>query len=97
MASDRLSSKLAIILHADVVSSTALVQQDRELAHQRIQESFRHFFDAFRGEALEPEVMDATDPSFDPETDSDPETGYVDLSEENLSDLDDEDINDWFK
>jgi O-acetyl-ADP-ribose deacetylase (regulator of RNase III) len=61
------------------------------------QESFRHFFDAFRGEALEPEAMEATNTSFDQEADSEPETGYVDLSEENLSDLDDDDIDDWFK
>ena len=37
------SSKLAVILHADVAGSTALVQQDERLAHQRIQESFHRF------------------------------------------------------
>ena len=32
--------KLAVLLHADVVSSTALVQLDETLAHQRMQETF---------------------------------------------------------
>ncbi len=36
-------SKLAVILHADVVSSTALVQKDERLAHDRIQDVFRRF------------------------------------------------------
>jgi adenylate cyclase len=34
--------KLAVILHADIVGSTMLVQQDAEVAHQRIQQCFRH-------------------------------------------------------
>jgi hypothetical protein len=45
MAKDRLSGKLAVILHADVVGSTSLVQQDEQKAHQRIQDSFRRFGD----------------------------------------------------
>ncbi len=56
MESDRLSSKLAVILHADVASSTELVQLDRELAHRRIQDSFRKFgeiIDKFQGHVLE--------------------------------------------
>ena len=36
-------SKLAVILHADVVGSTALVQKDERLAHDRIQDVFRRF------------------------------------------------------
>jgi adenylate cyclase len=43
MAMDRLSGKLAVILHADVAGSTALVQQDEQLAHERIQDTFRRF------------------------------------------------------
>ena len=43
MAKDRLSSKLAVILHADVAGSTMLVQQDEQLAHERIQDAFRRF------------------------------------------------------
>ncbi len=43
MAKDRLSGKLAVILHADVAGSTALVQQDEQLAHERIQDTFRRF------------------------------------------------------
>ena len=34
-------SKLAVILHADVVGSTALVQKDERVAHERIQNSFQ--------------------------------------------------------
>jgi adenylate cyclase len=45
MAKDRLSGTLAVILHADVAGSTALVQQDEQLAHERIQETFRLFSD----------------------------------------------------
>ncbi len=36
-------SKLAVILHADVVGSTALVQKDERVAHERIRNSFRRF------------------------------------------------------
>ncbi len=43
MAKDRLSGKLAVILHADVAGSTQLVQQDEQLAHERIQDAFRRF------------------------------------------------------
>ena len=43
MGNDSLNGKLAVILHADVVGSTALVQRDETLAHRRIQETFRHF------------------------------------------------------
>ena len=32
-----LSRKLAVLLHADVVGSTALVQKDESTAHERIQ------------------------------------------------------------
>ncbi len=35
--------KLAVIPHADVADSTALVQHDETLAHPRIQDSFRRF------------------------------------------------------
>ena len=40
MEKDRLSGKLAVILHADVAGSTALVQQDKQLAHERIHDTF---------------------------------------------------------
>lgn len=43
MADKRLSGKLAVILHADVVGSTMLVQQDEQKAHQRIQDAFQRF------------------------------------------------------
>jgi adenylate cyclase len=43
MEKDHLSRKLAVILHADVVGSTSLVQKDEALAHQRIQDTFTRF------------------------------------------------------
>jgi class 3 adenylate cyclase len=46
MAKDLLSGKLAVILHADVAGSTELVQQDKQLAHERIQDTFQRFSDS---------------------------------------------------
>jgi adenylate cyclase len=43
MAKDHLSGKLRVILHADIAGSTALVQQDEQLAHERIQHAFLRF------------------------------------------------------
>ena len=43
MAERHLSGKLAVILHADIAGSTALVQLDERLAHERIQETFHRF------------------------------------------------------
>lgn len=43
MAKDQLSRKLAVLLHADVVGSTSLVQKNETLAHERIQDAFRRF------------------------------------------------------
>jgi TolB-like protein/class 3 adenylate cyclase/Tfp pilus assembly protein PilF len=43
MEKDQLSRKLAVILHADVVGSTTLVQQNEALAHERIQGAFNRF------------------------------------------------------
>ena len=45
MANGHLSGKLAVILHADVAGSTALVRQNEQLAHERIQDTFRRFGD----------------------------------------------------
>ena len=42
---DRPSRQLAVILHADVVGSTALVQVDESLAHERIQEAFQRLLE----------------------------------------------------
>ncbi|MFC1560479.1 tetratricopeptide repeat protein [Pseudomonadota bacterium] len=56
MAKDRLSSKFAVILHADVAGSTALVQQDEQLAHERIQDAFHRFsetIEKYQGHILE--------------------------------------------
>ena len=43
MAGQYLTGKLAVILHADVVGSTLLVQRDEQKAHRRIQDSFQRF------------------------------------------------------
>jgi len=56
MKKDRLSGKLAVILHADVAGSTALVQQDKQLAHERIQDTFRRFsttIEKYQGHVVE--------------------------------------------
>lgn len=71
MAESRLSSKFVFLLHADVVGSTALVQQDEKVAHERIQAAFRKFSeiitayggvaDEVRGDALVAEFEKASD------------------------------------
>lgn len=43
-----LSRKLAVIMHADVVSSTRLVHLDETLAHERIRDTFQRFSDTIR-------------------------------------------------
>jgi adenylate cyclase len=43
MAKDYLSRKLAVILHADVVGSTELVQTNEVIAHERIRDAFQRF------------------------------------------------------
>ena len=65
------SRKLAVILHADVVGSTTLVQADETLAHQRIQDAFKRLSQAtsayggvaheIRGDALVAEFARASD------------------------------------
>ncbi len=40
---EQLISKLAVILHADVVGSTKLVQRDERQAHLRITDTFHRF------------------------------------------------------
>ena len=71
MAKDHLTRKLAVILHADVVGSTLLVQQNETLAHERIQAVFHHFSETIkayggvtrelRGDALVAEFERASD------------------------------------
>jgi len=63
--------KLAVLLHADVVGSTALVQLNETLAHQRIQDTFQRFSETIathggiahelRGDALVAEFSKASD------------------------------------
>lgn len=63
--------KLAVILHADVAGSTALVQLDETLAHERITDAFNRFASAIgryegtvheiRGDALVAEFARASD------------------------------------
>ena len=71
MAKDHLYRKLAVILHADVVGSTTLVQQNETLAHERIQGTFHNFSETInsyggmtrelRGDALVAEFDRASD------------------------------------
>ncbi len=71
MAKDRLTRKLAVILHADVVGSTAHVQQNETLAHERIHAVFNRFSEVIksyggvthelRGDALVAEFERASD------------------------------------
>ena len=63
--------KLAVLLHADVVGSTALVQLDEGVAHERIQSAFQRFSSTInryegiaheiRGDALVAEFARASD------------------------------------
>jgi class 3 adenylate cyclase len=53
---ERQPRKLAVILHADVVDSTALVQRDEALAHERIQDVFHRLaatIESYNGHPLE--------------------------------------------
>ncbi|UCH40297.1 MAG: adenylate/guanylate cyclase domain-containing protein [Gammaproteobacteria bacterium] len=71
MEKDQLSRKLAVILHADVVGSTVLVQQNETIAHERIQAVFNHLSETIksyggvtielRGDALVAEFKRASD------------------------------------
>ena len=56
MTEERLPSKFAFILHADVAGSTELVQQNEHLTHQRIQDTFQRFNNTihrYHGDVLE--------------------------------------------
>ena len=69
--SEEPTRKLAVLLHADVVGSTALVQKNETLAHQRMQDTFRRFSETIvthggiaheiRGDALVAEFPKASD------------------------------------
>lgn len=71
MEKDQISRKLAVILHADVVGSTSLVQKNETIAHERIQSAFRKFSEIInayggitreqRGDALLAEFDRASD------------------------------------
>ncbi len=71
MGKEHLSRKLAVLLHADVVGSTSLVQKNETLAHERIQETFRRFSESIsnhggvaleiRGDALVAEFARTSD------------------------------------
>jgi adenylate cyclase len=68
------SRKLAVILHADVVGSTSLVQKNEILAHERIRDTFQRFSETIgthhgiareiRGDALVAEFERASDSLF---------------------------------
>ena len=71
MEKNPLSRKLAVILHADVVGSTALVQRNETVAHERMQAAFHQFASAItayggvahelRGDAIVAEFERASD------------------------------------
>ena len=71
MEKKQLSRKLAVILHADVVGSTSLVQKNETLAHGRVQAVFHRFSETInsyggitrelRGDALVAEFERASD------------------------------------
>ena len=71
MSTSNLARKLAVILHADIVASTTLVQRNETLAHQRMQEVFHKFAEVItayggiahelRGDALLAEFERASD------------------------------------
>jgi len=71
MEKDLLTRKLAVILHADVVGSTALVQINETIAHERIHDAFQRFSQTItqhngttqeiRGDALVAEFSRASD------------------------------------
>lgn len=71
MEKEHLTRKLAVILHADVVGSTSLVQKNETLAHERIQTAFHQFTETInsyggitrelRGDALVAEFDRASD------------------------------------
>ena len=43
MVTEHSNRELAVILHADVMGSTALVQRNETIAHERIRDAFRRF------------------------------------------------------
>ena len=48
MTTNHSTRKLAVILHADVMGSTALVQRNETIAHERIRNAFERFSDIIR-------------------------------------------------
>jgi len=54
---DPSTRKLAVILHADVTGSTALVQRDETLAHERIRDAFRRFSETIRAYGGTPQEL----------------------------------------
>ncbi len=56
MAKDRRTGPQAVILHTDIVDSTELVEQDKRLAYDRIQDTFGRFsntIDKYQGHVIE--------------------------------------------
>jgi adenylate cyclase len=57
MTTDRSTRKLAVVLHADVTGSTALVQRDETLAHERVRDAFRRFSETIRAYGGTPQEL----------------------------------------
>jgi len=49
--------KLAVILHADVIGSTGLVQRNETVTHERIRDAFRRFSDTIRAYGGTPQEL----------------------------------------
>ena len=72
MTTDHSARTLTVILHADVMGSTALVQRDETVAHERIRDAFRRFSDTIRAYGGTPQEVrgDALLATFDRASDA---------------------------
>ena len=57
MITDHSTRKLAVILHADVMGSTTLVQRNETIAHERIRDAFVRFSDTIRAYGETPQEL----------------------------------------
>ena len=57
MSMSQSTRQLAAILHADVIGSTALVQRNETLAHERVRDAFRRFSDTIRAYGGTPQEL----------------------------------------
>lgn len=60
------------------------------------EKNFRPFFDAFRQASMQPED-EAELPAVKVQSNNEPETGIIELDDNEIASLDDDDVKDWFK